>query len=407
MVLLPRITKVVLRNFKSIAACRVQLSPLTILVGPNGAGKSNFLDAFRLVSEALTEGLDQAIRSRRSAEHILFHDAVGTDQGTFAIELELALPGRAAAAYSLTIGVKPPGEYEILREACRIRRRNPVVDTIFEVKRGSRLTEWQVPSTPVEIAPARSSGRLYLVNASGIPAFRPIYDALAEMAFYNPSPSQMREPQLPDSGGRLAHDAANIACVLRRMTDLAPVTKQRIEEYLGLVVDGVTQVDTIHVNRYEMLEFVQELARSGKTRRFQADQMSDGMLRALGILVALFQAAPRNEPRLSLIGLEEPESTLHPAAIGVLLDALSDASELSQVLVTSHSADLLDRPDLGVNSLLAVQMEDGVTHVGPIDRAGRLALRRRLLTAGDLLRMNHVRPEAGASSDEGPVRVAG
>ena len=41
----PFLTRVKLRNYKSIARCDVELGPLAILVGPNAAGKSNFLDA--------------------------------------------------------------------------------------------------------------------------------------------------------------------------------------------------------------------------------------------------------------------------------------------------------------------------------------------------------------------------
>jgi AAA15 family ATPase/GTPase len=41
----PMITRVRLRNYRSIAECDVQLGPLTILVGPNGSGKRNFLCA--------------------------------------------------------------------------------------------------------------------------------------------------------------------------------------------------------------------------------------------------------------------------------------------------------------------------------------------------------------------------
>ena len=37
------LTRVVLRNYKSIAGCEVALGPLTFLVGPHGAGTSNFL----------------------------------------------------------------------------------------------------------------------------------------------------------------------------------------------------------------------------------------------------------------------------------------------------------------------------------------------------------------------------
>jgi hypothetical protein len=45
------ITRVRLRNYRSIAGCDVELQPLAILVGPS-SGKSNFLDAFRLTAAA-------------------------------------------------------------------------------------------------------------------------------------------------------------------------------------------------------------------------------------------------------------------------------------------------------------------------------------------------------------------
>jgi predicted ATPase len=62
---------------------------------------------------------------------------------------------------------------------------------------------------------------------------------------------------------------------------------------------------------------------------FDANAMSDGTLRAFGILLAVFQAAsarPAAKPPL-LIGLEEPEMPLHPAAGHVLLSALREARE--------------------------------------------------------------------------------
>ncbi len=46
-------TRVVLENYKSIAACDVSLAPLTFLVGPNGSGKSNFLDALQFIADAM------------------------------------------------------------------------------------------------------------------------------------------------------------------------------------------------------------------------------------------------------------------------------------------------------------------------------------------------------------------
>lgn len=58
------LTRVVLRNYKSIGHCNVRLHPLTFLVGANGSGKSNFLDALHLVRDSLTGSLDNALNER-------------------------------------------------------------------------------------------------------------------------------------------------------------------------------------------------------------------------------------------------------------------------------------------------------------------------------------------------------
>jgi ABC-type cobalamin transport system ATPase subunit len=61
---LPALTRVVLKDFRSIASCDVRLGQLTFLVGLNGAGKSNFIDALRLCRDALRNPLDQAFAGR-------------------------------------------------------------------------------------------------------------------------------------------------------------------------------------------------------------------------------------------------------------------------------------------------------------------------------------------------------
>ena len=62
------LTRVLLRNYKSIAACDVSPAQLSFLVGPNGSGKSNFLDALRFVADALRFSIDHALRNRSRAE---------------------------------------------------------------------------------------------------------------------------------------------------------------------------------------------------------------------------------------------------------------------------------------------------------------------------------------------------
>ena len=122
--------------------------------------------------------------------------------------------------------------------------------------------------------------------------------------------------------------------------------------------------------------------------------MSDGTLRALAILVALFQGNRDLKKRVMLVGIEEPESALHPAAAGVLLDALREAANETQIIITSHSPDLLDDKDLNPESILAVEARDGTTIIAGVDEVGRSVLRDRLYTTGELLRLNQLQPDS-------------
>lgn len=121
--------------------------------------------------------------------------------------------------------------------------------------------------------------------------------------------------------------------------------------------------------------------------------MSDGTLRGLGVLTALLQSNGRPP---ALVGVEEPEVALHPAALSILIDAIRDATQHTQVIVTSHSADLLDREDLKDDSILAVAADQGVTAIGPLSTVGRDVVREGLFTAGELLRMNQLAPREEA-----------
>jgi predicted ATPase len=163
-------------------------------------------------------------------------------------------------------------------------------------------------------------------------------------------------------------------------------------EFLRLVVPGIDNVQVKTLGPKETLEFIERGSAGEKARRFLASSISDGTLRALGVIVALFQR-PSAAAATPLVGIEEPEMALHPAAAGVLLDCLREAAQSRQVVVTSHSPDLLDRPDIPVDSILSVSAADGRTFIGPINEAGRKILQQRLRTAGELMRINQAEPD--------------
>ena len=287
------------------------------------------------------------------------------------------------------------------REECRVARYDGSEHHFYSVERG-RVAESTLSPSPVV-----SDDRLYLVNVSGVEAFRPVYDAIVGMGFYKLNPEAIRELQSPDPGVLLKRDGSNIASVLGNLASRSPEIKQRIEEYLGKVVSGVSGVDEKSVGPKETIEFRQEVRGAKHPWRFFASNMSDGTLRALGVLVALFQGFDPTESARRCVGIEEPEVALHPAAAGFLIDGLKDAAERAQILVTSHSPDLLDNKEIPDDAIIAVVAEHGESRIGPLDEVGRCALRDHLYTAGELLRMNQLRPDPSVfeSRPEHPFHV--
>jgi hypothetical protein len=67
---------------------------------------------------------------------------------------------------------------------------------------------------------------------------------------------------------------------------------------------------------------------------FSSKNISDGTLRALGVLTALFQSSNGGPKKVPFVGIEEPEVAVHPGAAGVLRDGLRAASKTTQIAVT-------------------------------------------------------------------------
>ena len=380
------LARVALKNYKSIRACDVRLGSLMFLVGPNGSGKSNFLDALRFVADALRTSVDHALRDRGGINEVRRRSSGHPNH--FGLRLDFVLGDGSRGFYAFRIGARPMGGYTVQEEECDFYHGQALSRRQF-----FRVASGEVTDSSVEVRPAASIDRLYLVNASGLAEFRPVYEALSRMGFYNLSPDRIRDLQSPDAGELLARDGSNIASVLGKLTRHARERKSRIEEYLAKVVPSISGVDVKVIGPKETLEFRQRVAGSDYPWRFLAANMSDGTLRALGVLVSLFQAGNGIQPNIPLVGIEEPEAALHPAAAGILRDGLRDASAGTQVIVTSHSPDLLDDEKLSVESMLAVDSSEGSTWIAPINEYGRSALRDRLYTAGELLRMDHLKPD--------------
>lgn len=380
----PFLRRIRIRNYKSIAACDLPLRPLTLLIGRNGAGKSNFLDAIQFVADALRTSLPDAIVGRGGASIIRRRSA--GHPTTFAIELELALEDRTAR-YGFEIAAAESGYFRVRIEQLRVFGPDGKLEAYFQRKDSRPLISHAATLPPV------AEDRLYLANAAGLPEFRPVYDALLATGFYNLSPDSIKEVQQADSSVLLRSDGRNLPSVVARLIQTSPEVMDRIQDYLHVIVPVVRRVDPLDLGPRQTLVFHQQVDSAVMPWPFYASSMSDGTLRALGILVAAHQLTYERR-RVRLVGIEEPEVALHPAAVGALLEALREASGQTQILLTSHSPDLLDEIDLEHDGLLVVVAPEGTTRIAAADAASMEALRRHLYSAGELLRMDQLQPDA-------------
>ncbi len=383
------IRKVSLRNYRSIAQCEVELGPVTFLVGANGSGKSNFLDALRLIGDALNRSLDHALRDRGGLEEVRRRS--GGHPTHFSVRVDFEL-GEGSGFYAFKVGAKKQGTWSISHEECLLGK------NFYSVREG-------VVQRPIDQAmPPAQRDRLYLVNAAGLPGFRPVYDALSQMGFYSVQPDRIRELQAPDEGRVLRRDGGNLASMIAALeSPERHETRDRILEYLKRVVPGIDGFGAKRIGHMETIEFLQSVEGAERPWRFPAINMSDGTLRALALLVALFQGSEQS--RVPLVGVEEPETALHPAAARVLRDCILEASERVQVLVTSHSADLLDDPTIGAEMIRAVVAEANRTAIGRVSEATRSALRDHLFTAGELLRIQQLEIDPAARDIRRQMRL--
>lgn len=398
----PFVTRVTLRNYRSIEQCDVRLRPLTLLVGRNGAGKSNFLDALRFLTEALQHSLQQAFNSRGGIAAVR-RKSTGHPRN-FAMRFELVLPAGRTAIYRFAVAARRLGGFVVRREQAVVRSLEGVVLASYHIVRTGKGDDLKTGfETSFSPAPPAQSDRLYLPVVAGFLALRELYDGLTAMGFYNLNPEEMRKLQTPEHGELLVRDGRNLPSVIARLQHEEPAALERIEAYLAQIVPGVRKVERISHGGYETLQFSQEVKGAAHPWTFEALSMSDGTLRALGILIAVAQLLGRKRP-VRLVGIEEAETALHPAAAGALVDALREAAVHTQVIVTSHSPEILDRLRVDEDTLIVVHAHGNRTVLAPADRASVESLRQHLTTAGELLRMDQLEPDPEDAQRQMQVR---
>ncbi len=367
-------------NFRAFREVTFQPHPLTAIVGANAAGKSSVLDLFRFVSDSLRLSLYTALE-RRGGIRAVRHTSP-TRPRNCKLWIELEYPEQFRAMYSFRIKSGPEGSYSVAEEECRLTQNHELVARL--ALRDGRVTDLL---SAMHIGRSRGDNSLRVEpGALGLPLFgvfelSPVLATLRNLRVYSVVPDKLRELQDPDEGVELLPDGSNAASVLRH---LDPQDRTDLVEMLGHVVPGIDDVRVVSHGNKLTLEFKQRAGRSRNT--FEALQMSDGTLRLLGILLALYQ---RDTP--GFLAIEEPEATIHVAAQQALMDVFEARSDMSQIVLTTHSSEILDSID--PDSIYLVTAADGHSKLSTLAQSSKLAVQDALFSPGELLRSGALEPQ--------------
>ena len=405
-----RINRVWAKNFRSVEDSTLELDSLTVLVGRNASGKSNLMDALSFIKDSLSFDLEAAISLRRGISDIRRSQLGGGRRRNIEVGINVETTRfrrQSNIDYGFVIASNAAGQYRVRRESGVIWQ-DSSNDQLFQFEvRNGKLVSPVSPSVKHNSLDASpdEEGSQFEATSLVLPALNRMFflrlsektddsdrrrldhltfdglrRSLTKMRFYHIFPNAIREPQKLGNSYPLDENGGNFASVLRAMSKDTSSRMPYLREALQRLIPDVSDLRVVSVGGYLAVQLRHESAERERSAWFDLSQESDGTLRLLGLLVALNQTPP-----LPLIGIEEPELTLHPGALMVLADLLREASRRSQIIVTTHSPDLIDQ--LPIENLRVVDFHEGTTTVELIPHAQLEAVRLNLFSPGELHRM--------------------
>lgn len=390
-----RITRVRLENYKSIKFCDVQLEPITVLVGENGAGKSNFLDALCFTRDVLWKslnGIGSAIDSRGNFRKILYN--LSQNQW-FSVTIWFRSTNGKTLKFFFKIGLEQTdASLAAILEECLSQDED---DVIYKAESGS------IKIDKIGLDHVNYKNRFAISSLDNSPnLLRWELDVfLQHMQTISPVPSIDNFSQF-DEGNFIVSTGKSSPSLLYRVFRKNKLKYEKIVDYLKLINNQIYNLTVENIDGYIRTRFF------ANKKEFEPKDMSDGTIYGVIILSTLyfcqFIVSEYKKDNLnvgSLISIDEPEKGLHPAALSVILEAMRDVSDTVQIIIATHSTDLLEQIEIESDreTVLVFQAVNGETIIDDIDTASLSAVKRQLFNLGELLRMRQLEPKSLVGRD--------
>jgi predicted ATPase len=350
-----------IKNFRSLGDLTLNFKDLTILVGCNSSGKSNSLQALSILSSMLKIGSPPPVEFMQR-----FLRFGGNEDIIFSITVKEA---KKTAEYTVSVSLEE-GKLSYSREELVIGKHK-----VIEAKNGEGTVRDEKGRNPQRYQ--SKAGNLALKSAGDF-GNRPFTGRLAEFIinwdFYDLDPELMRASPMFVIGDNIVMNRENIPSLGstgREIQDVLQYWAENEREKFQLVSQELENCLGISLKLVdeEGEKIIKVLEKD--SLEIPLSNMSDGTLRIMAYYVLLHQ-----DQLPTLIGIEEPERNLHPGLLRDVASVVKRLSQKTQVIITTHSSQLLDCFNLDeinsdVSVLLLSKTDDVGTQAFPIDELGK------------------------------------
>jgi predicted ATPase len=347
------ITSLAVQNYRSLRSLVVELGPLTVVTGANGTGKSSLYRALRLLADSARNGAVAALAREGGLPSTLWAgpETIGkamragerplqgtVRRGPVALRLGFAADD---LGYAIDFGLPQP-DLSVFRLDPLVKREavwsGPILRpaTLLVERAGTmmRIREGRTWSTfPDSLGPFDSMLSEY-TDPQRAPELLTLRERVRSWRFYDQlrtdAGAPARQVRIGTRTPVLGHDGEDLAAALQTILEIGD------QAALSASIEAAFPGSELEIG-IEGALFEVRLRQPGLLRPLGAAELSDGTLRYLLWAAALLSPRPP-----ALLVLNEPETSLHPELIRPLSQLIAAGAERTQVVVVSHSRQLID-----------------------------------------------------------------
>ena len=328
-----RLKSILLRNWKNFRSLQCEINERLFVVGANASGKSNFLDALRFMRDIVKHGggLQYAVSQRGGISKIRCLSA--REKPDIEIELEFTDDDNSIWNYLLALTQQSRGD------------RNTIIRKERMLKNGQLC--FDRPDQPDKQDEERLT-QTYIEQISTNKDSRSIVNFLASVQYMHLVPQLLKFPEA-FSGPDLPEDPFGkgfLRTVAKTSENMRDSRLAKIQKVLQIAVPQLKNLSYREDIGQPHLEVTYEHWRPKGARQTET-QLSDGTLRLIGLLWSLISGK-------GILLLEEPELSLHTAIVEQLPELFHSilGSKKRQVIITTHSAELLSQKGISLSEIL-------------------------------------------------------